>query len=269
MKSRAIGILIWLTLLATGLGEAQLSSQSIAERDRWERFLATAGVVAREQMAGESAVTRPWKLTLRAGDVEALALWKDVEGRPRGVLDCWRFEIAAYRLDKHLGLGMVPPTVERLEGGKRGSCQLWVDGVKTLRDRLSEAVETGPDILFNWRRAGYLQQAFDNLIGNADRNQGNILVRPDWRWILIDHSRSFRTERRLFFTEEAHKEQFMRSLPRAFVAKVRALDEPVMRRIGGRYLTGREIKAVLARRKLLLREIERIIRRDGEAAVLY
>ena len=32
---------------------------------------------------------------------------------------------------------------------------------------------------------------FDNLIGNPDRNMGNLIVDDDWNLFLIDHSRAF------------------------------------------------------------------------------
>ena len=38
---------------------------------------------------------------------------------------------------------------------------------------------------------------FDNLIGDADRNAGNILMGPRGEMILIDHSRAFITDKRL------------------------------------------------------------------------
>jgi len=38
-----------------------------------------------------------------------------------------------------------------------------------------------------------LTRAFDCLIANEDRTQQNIRYKKDWRTILIDHSRSFRS----------------------------------------------------------------------------
>jgi hypothetical protein len=41
--------------------------------------------------------------------------------------DTYRHEVAAYELDKLLGLRLVPPVVERKIGKKKGSLQAWVD----------------------------------------------------------------------------------------------------------------------------------------------
>ena len=37
-----------------------------------------------------------------------------------------------------------------------------------------------------------LVRVFDQLIGNIDRNVGNLLITSDWRIWAIDHTRAFR-----------------------------------------------------------------------------
>lgn len=278
MKHRLGGPLVILALLA-GLGpqpglSGQIGGEEVARRAAWEAFLASAEIVARTQLGGPDAVTSPWVLTLRSGGTEHRAVWKDVEGKPRGVLDSWRYEVAAYRLDKALGMGMVPPTVERPEGGRPGSCQLYMEGAEPLRDKVRHLQGLTPEGLASWRRGGYIQQAFDNLIGNSDRSQGNILITADWRWVLIDHSRAFRSEaaytKALPFTEAKQPgTEIMRELPRALVERIRTLDEAAVAAAVGPYLTSKEIRAVMARKALLVAWIDARIARDGEAGFLY
>ncbi|MDH4220947.1 MAG: hypothetical protein OEW23_19490, partial [Candidatus Aminicenantes bacterium] len=105
----------------------QFTSEEIAEREKWEEFLKTAEIIGQKQMQSREAVTEPWELTLEKNGVTRKALWKDAEGRMGGFVENWKWEIAAYRLDKYLGLNVVSPTVEKEFRGKRGSCQLWVD----------------------------------------------------------------------------------------------------------------------------------------------
>jgi len=252
----------------------QLRADETAKRAEWEVFLSCAEVVGRQQLGGIEAITKPWVLTLRSGEVEHSALWKDVEGKPRGVPDCWRYEVAAYRMDKALGLGMIPATVERHEGGRPGSCQLFADDAEPLRKKIGRPEEMTPAAVANWRRGGYLQQAFDNLIGNSDRSQGNILITPDWRWVLIDHSRAFRAEaaytKALPFTEKQFPDgELMKELPRTFVEKLRALDEAAIMAAVGPYLGKKEIRAMLARKALLLAWIDDTIARVGEGRFFY
>ncbi len=253
---------------------AQFLPEELDRRGEWEDFLRTAEVVSSEQMTGREAVTSPWILTLRKGDLTHRALWKNAEGRMGGFWEGWQYEVAAYLLDKHLGLNIIPPTVERRFRDQRGSCQLWVDGCMSLREREEKKIKMPPAKVFFWNRATYLQRLWDNLIANEDRHMNQILITPDWRMILIDHSRSFRTAgkftKSLIYTAK-HREgpKLMSELPRALVEKVRALDADAVRAAVGDYLSDEEIRAVVVRRGLILQEIDRLVQVNGEDKVFY
>ncbi|GAI43886.1 unnamed protein product, partial [marine sediment metagenome] len=103
---------------------AQFTPEELAERAKWERFLKRAEIVRHEKI-GEG-ITKPRRLYLKIGDIEASGAWKNPTGVQQGFKEDWEYEIAAYKLDKFLELGMVPPTVERKFKGRRGSLQLWV-----------------------------------------------------------------------------------------------------------------------------------------------
>lgn len=265
----------WLAGLALVLGlaaqsYAQFRPEEIARFPEWEKFLETATVIAQKQLSGAEAVTNPWVLTLKLGDLTHRGLWKNVQGRPQGYLEGWQYEIAAYRMDRLLGLDMIPPTVERRFKGERGSCQYWVDDTISLRDKDKRREKAPADSVFGWNRAIFLQRFFDNLIANEDRNAGEILITPDWRMILIDHSRSFRTWKKLIFTATSSGgPQLMTSLPRAIVEKAKALTAESIRAAVGDTLTDAEIGAMLVRRDLILKEIDTLIKLNGEASTLY
>lgn len=253
---------------------AQFTPEELAQRPQQEEFLRTAEVIGQEQLGGVEAVTKPWVLTLKKGDFTHKALWKNAEGRMHGYIEGWQYEIAAYLLDKDLGLDMIPPTVERRFRGDRGSCQYWMDDTMSLKYREEHKIKMPSYKVFNWNRATYLQRFFDNLIANEDRHQNQILITKDWRMILIDHSRSFRTSKkftdRLIYTEK-HPEgpKLMSELPRAIVEKIKALTFDHVRSVVGEYLTVEEIRDVLLRRDLILAEIDRLIKKNGEDKVLY
>ncbi len=266
--------ILGLALAAGPLPAGQLTPEEVADRARVEDFLATAEVASSEQLTGSEAVTQPWVLTLKKGGETHRALWKGVEGRLGGFIDNWHYEIAASRLDDFLGLHMVPPTIERRFRGDRGSCQYWIENTMTLKEKEAKKIKAPSIKIFGWNRATYLQRAFDNLIANEDRHSKQILITPDWRLLLIDHSRSFRTSKRfvreLIFSEKSREgPKLMRELPRTFVEKLRGLDTASVRAAVGEYLDNDEIAAVLARRDLILEEIARLIARFGEDSVLY
>jgi len=254
---------------------AQFGDEETAEREKWEDFLQNAEIVAQEQpFSDREAVTKPWRLTLEKDGVTKNALWKNCEGRMRGFVENWRWEIAAYLLDKHLGLNLVPPTVEKRFQNNKGSCQLWVDAKMSLKDKYEQNIKTPSYKVFHWNRALYLQRAFDNLIANQDRHQNQYLITEDWRMILIDHSRSFSTSgkfaKKLIY-DEKYKEgpRLMKQLPRAFVEKLKALDVGTLKGAVGEYLTDKEIEYVLIRRDLILQWLENEIKKEGEDKVLY
>ena len=256
------------------LGFSQFTKEEISEHEKWEEFLKTAEIVGEKQLGNPEKEKTPWKLTVEKEGLNRDAIWRNREGLFDGFEENWKWEIAAYRLDKYLGINMVPPTVERVFMEERGSCQLWVTAEMDLRKKVREGIETPPNKMYSWNKAIYLQRAFDNLIANYDRHQGTILITKDWRMILVDHLRCFSTSDKytteLIFTEK-HKDgpKVMRMLPRVFVENIEQLDFNRIKNIVGEYLTEEEIAAVLKRRDLILREIDRLISMYGEEEVLY
>ena len=61
----------------------------------------------------------------------------------------------------------------------------------------------------------------------------------------------------------------MSELPRAIVEKTKALTFDSIKGAVGDYLTDDEIKTMLVRRDLILAEIDKLIKKNGEANVLY
>lgn len=275
MKRFILCVLTILVLSSSLSILAQFTPEDLASRKELEEYLEAAEIVSSDQpWAEREAVTRPWRLNLEKDGVAKQAIWKNPEGRMKGFQENWRWEIAAYRLDKYLGLNMVPPTVEKRFKGDRGSCQILVDYKISLRDKYEQDIKTPSYKIFPWNRALYLQRAFDNLVANEDRHQNQYLITEDWRMILIDHSRSFRTSNKFtknLIYDEKYKEgpRLMKELPRAFVEKMKSLNFEVMKEIVGEYLTDKEIECVLLRRDLILKWVDNQIKKLGEDKVLY
>lgn len=253
----------------------QFKDEELAEREKWEEFLTAAEIIESDQpFPAREAVTRPWKLTLERDGVTKYAIWKNPQGRMKGYMENWKWEIAAYRLDKHLGLCMVPPTVEKRFKGDKGSCQLWVDYKMSLKKKNENKVKIPSYKVYYWNRALFLQRAFDNLIANEDRHANQFLITEDWRMLLIDHSRSFRTSKKftkkLIYDEKYHEgPRLMKELPRDFYEKLKSLDAGIIQETVGEYLSEKEIECVLMRRDLIIDWVEKRIKKEGEEKVLY
>jgi len=256
---------------------AQFLPEEIAQRPAQEEFLRTAEIVKAEPI-GEG-VTNPYKLTLKKDGVEMTAAWKNPKGLQLGYLEGWQYEIAAYRLDKLIGLGMIPTAVERDFKGQPGALVCWAKNKYSLLKIMDENIPIPAEARTRVDNMKYLTRAWDSLVANEDRTQQNVLYTEDWRTIIFDHSRAFRSAgefaERLMFGRDGIKKLasgdpiLFRRLPRWFVDKIKALTFESIRGAVGDTLTDKEIRAVLARRDLLLKEIKQMIAEQGEAAVLY
>jgi hypothetical protein len=91
----------------------------------------------------------------------------------------------------------------------------------------------------------------------------NLLITKDWRVWLIDFSRSFRLTRTLQEPER------LNAVDRRLLARLKGLTKDPLRQKLGRWVTGDQIDALLARRDAIVRTLEREIAAKGEAKVVY
>jgi hypothetical protein len=102
-------------------------------------------------------------------------------------------ELAAYKLDRMLGLGMVPVTVRRDIAGKEGTLQFVPAATLTERERV--AVGRGRSTPCPLDRQMSAMFVFDTLIHNTARTPSTMVYSPDdWLLILVDHENAFGAE---------------------------------------------------------------------------
>jgi len=278
MKARGLALpVLTLLLLIVPFAYSQFTAEEIAQRPQWEEFLLTAEITRWEEIG--KGVTKPLRLYLKKGELENSACWKNPHGVRDGFLEGWQYEIAAYSLDKLIGLNMLPPAVEREFKGKQGALVFWVASEHSALEIEDEHIKTPEWAIPQFDNMKYITRAWDCLIANEDRTQENILYTKDWRTLLIDHSRSFRSGKeftqKLMFGRNGLKVSaqgrpfLFRRLPRWFVEKVKALDFKSIKEAVGPYLEDKEIEAILKRKALLLAEIDEMIKESGEDKVLY
>lgn len=218
-----------------------------------EEALRTAKIVKVKELG--TGITNPQKFTLDNGKFQFAGVFKTVDERKRGLTklansvemdfkDSWMFEVAAYELDKLLGLNMVPVTVERSYNGKKGSLQLWIENAMTERVRKEKNLTATNTV--DWNRQIFKVRVFDNLIYNIDRNLGNLLIDANWKIYMIDHSRCFKNMDLLQHPKD------LRIFSRSLIDGLRKLDEKSIQERCGKYLTNMEIKMMLKRRDQIL-----------------
>ena len=115
--------------------------------EEMEYFLRTAKIITAipDEDAGR---TEPWRITLSDGKKMLRGWFKHLNRvRPHklGLADSYKYELAAYELDKLLGFNIVPPTVEREIEGVQGSLQLFVEDctpLSVLKRRKAKILES-------------------------------------------------------------------------------------------------------------------------------
>jgi len=238
-----------------------------------EDFLHTAEVVSIKSFKTK-AVTRPMKVELSDGEQTHYALFKTIDDfeplkhfgggeKELQFTDSFEYEIAAYELDKLLGLGIVPPAIRRRIGRHVGSLSLWIEGAMTEWERLKVRNVHPPDMVA-WNDQMYTIRLFLQLIYDTDYNNvNNLLVTPDWKIYKIDASRAFRNHKELL--RDASLERFSRKV----LSSLRALTQEDLGENLGPWLTKAQLKALWVRRNLILELADRRVAEEGEEAVLF
>jgi hypothetical protein len=255
---------------STLLAQQPQSDPQQLTRSEIENFLLRAEIVMSETLP--IGVTQSSKASLSDGVItrEAHVQTIDVFKRKFKIgnrtelnfRDSYKFNIAAYRIDKLLQLNMLPVSVERLIKGEPAAITWWVEDVGMMElDRTRRGVR--PPDTGSWERQMSRVQVFTELIANDDQNQSNLLITTDWKIWLIDFTRAFRSRKTL-----AHPDLLERIEP-SMLAALESLDMTSLRKEIGRYLSPSEIKLLLVRRDKIVAHFEARIRELGETAVLF
>lgn len=232
-------------------------------------FLRNAKVVSETRLGG--GINFPRKCLLEKDGVTAEAVFRDVNeereptsGGGRNELffkDSYIFEPAAYELAMMLGMDNVPPATLRKVDRSNGSIQIFIENAITERKQVEENLKPPDDQ--EWKKQVQMMNVFDALIYNVDRNRGNIVITPDWRLWMIDHTRAFR---RLPTLQDANS---INQCERGLYQKLKTLDDKEIKARLKDYLTTFEMESLLKRRKLLVERIDKLIAEKGEGQVLY
>jgi len=272
---RLTGSLFFLSfLIVTAIFvSAAAPSTQVIQGPEVEQFLKKARFTAREPLG--SGVTGSWKVTLESDGKKEFAVMKTIDQKRPGAQlnanremeidfqDSWRTEVAAYELDKLLGLGMVPATIARESpyNGQPASLQLWVESSMSEAKRRERAII--PPDPNKWSNQLTDMNIFDALIYNTDRHPDNLLITDTFDVRLIDHSRSFRPN-----AELRNRDDLMR-FPREMLEKLEKLDKGAVQKHLGDYLSLAQIDGLMKRRQLLLDLVQELSKKFGERSVVY
>ena len=266
MRGRSTTVLlavVWL-MLATAVriplaASRQAAGPAIKSANIWEgrnaefeAYIRDAPIDRIEELS--IGVTHPKRAFFKPGGIAASVAWKVLPpGRGSGYWESYKSEIAAYELDKLLGMGMVPVAVEKRWDHETAAAILWLSPIHSWKE-----MEPKPKPA-KWVRQVARMKMFDNFICNKDRNAGNLLVDDDWNLYLIDHSRAF-----IWDKDMAVKMEY---IDHDFWDRIQAVDAAQLTAALGKWVDKDGIKAMLTRRERIKKEIDKLVTANGEAGV--
>lgn len=236
------------------------TSSAVALSDaEMERFLTKARIV--KTKSAPKGVTNSVRATLSDGTMTHDAHIQTIDEYKRefrtamavefDFRDSWQFNIAAYKLDRLLGLNMVPVSVPGRYRSAPAAITWWVDDVAMDEGgRLKQKAEAPDEKKRYWNQQTYMIRLFDQLIYNTDRNLGNMLIGKDWRLWAIDHTRAFRKHTTL------KSPNYVSRCDREVFQRLKALDHAMLKRELGKFLDDGQIKGILARRDAIVQRLE-------------
>ncbi len=265
----AVAAVVAAVSAANHAGRAEANGPAQWTDTQQEEFLKTADVKRREKLS--VGVTGSERITLSSGEWTHDAHMQTVnESKPRfegaksvelNFRDFCLYNVAAYRLDRLLGLNIVPVSVERKVAGKTAALSWWIDDVQMMElDRYKKQLE--PPDQADWNDQMYNVRVFNQLVYNTDANLGNLLITRDWKLRAIDFTRAFRWRREL-----AAPENLVRIDRRVYEGLRSLTNEKVQAELGG-VLNKNEIAGLVARRDKILEIFDQKIARVGEAGVI-
>ena len=274
MRAMLVGVALVALCVATPVARPWSDQDQVAQPatatplsdDQIEAFLRDAKVVKTKSVG--KGVTGSLRATLTDGTLTHDAQIQQIEEKKTqfeaagasefNFEDTWRFNVAAYRVDRLIGLQMVPVTVSRKWKSAPAAFTWWIDDVmmdegKRLKDKLQP-----PDSDL-WNEQMQMVRVFDQLIYNVDRNMGNLLIGKTWRVWAIDHTRAFRTQNTLKAPANVTR------CDRQVIEGLKQLDKEGLKKSIGEFVTGYQIDGLLARRD----KIVEILEKAGPSAVFY
>jgi len=187
-----------------------------------------------------------WQVKLKYEGVEI-----DAKFFPAGTNGSDRRELAAYRLDKLLGFGLVPITVARQVTGDAGVLQLAYPDFLTEFQRVRQRID-----YYEWcplTAQRELLEVYDLLIGNFSRTSSEMgYTMPYLDLQVSEHGASFRSEKRLPGVSKTLASDLPGSVRKSLVALNKANISAAL----GELLDDEAIDALLARRDALLEIIQ-------------
>lgn len=256
MRPHAVAALIvvtWLIAVPAGAQPPASAPPPLTDAEM-EAFLLKAEVV--RTRGTEKGVTNSLRATLRDGalthdahiqtvDESKMQFRGDSGVTEFNFRDSWHFNIAVYKIDRMLGLNLVPVSVKRNWKSEQGAFTWWVDDVLMDEGQRLKTKASPPNPVC-WSQQSRMLRLLDQLIDNVDRNLGNVLITKGWRIWAIDHTRAFR------FSRTPKTLKSLTAVDRGVLARLEALDFDTVKDAVDGHITDNDVRNLLSRRDAIV-----------------
>jgi len=232
-------------------------------REDMEYYLANAAVIGyhREAVPGRTAAG---KVDLDDGETKRRAMFKTVDSRrPKRLPDSYKYELAAYALDRLLDFEKIPPMTEREIEGTNGSLQIRIENCFSL-DKQQRKNITPPD---SQAFVNTLEEinVFENLVYiERKKDLGDILIQEEsWKIFRVDFSEAFEP------IPDLIPEQKITRCSKTLFQNLQKLSDKVIKARLKNYLNDEEMSALFSRKALILKILKKLIEEKGKWAVLF
>jgi hypothetical protein len=236
-------------------------------------FLTEAEIVGEPEEFDEAALTGPVRVNLTDGERTYRAIFKHEDTRypefefsdgrvVKQARDSYRHEIAAYQLNRMLGLDIVPPCVQRKVGSKNGSLCFWVEGSMTEAERRERGLQSSNPSEYKAQLRTI--ELFQQLIADLDYSDlRNLVVDEKLRIHKVDSSMAFDPETDLITGLYSSK------VSASLIQALEELDKKQMNETLNPWLHKDQLSSLWERRKRILKRTKQLIADYGEELTLY
>ena len=208
-----------------------------------ERVLSTAAIISNIEIEGDDS-------TLVTIDYDGHAIEaRFTVGRSKKRSAAVLPEVAAYRLDRHLGLEMIPVAVARNVDGESGVIRLITD--KLIDEDQRMARQLGGSAWCSLKDQFNMMYMFDILLHNKGRQRNAMrYTLNDMRLILTNNENALGVER----GAPRYLKSMIVAVPDLLKSQLQQIDARILEDMLADVLDSKRRKAILSRRNLLLKQ---------------
>lgn len=240
---------------------SQIKDKEVSREDM-EYFLLKAAVVD-VNIGAVPGRTAAWRISLDDGEIKRRAMFKVIDDpRPAPLPESYKYELAAYALDKLLDFNKIPPAIEREIRGVRGSLQVLVENCFGLDEQQRQNISPPDSQAFS--DALDEINIFENLVYSERRELDDILIQEEsWDMFRVDFSEAFSP------TPHLIPEQKIIRCSKKLFQNLQELSDAVIEGKLENYLNDEEMSALLKRKALIIKTLKKLIEEKGKEAVLF